>query len=60
MDVASWLRNLGLGRYEAAFRENGVRAEVLCHLAADNPKERGVTAALSSSASRPVREISQN
>jgi hypothetical protein len=34
VDVASWLRNLCLERYEAAFRENGVSAEVLCHLAA--------------------------
>ena len=24
MDVASWLRDLGLGRYEATFRENDV------------------------------------
>jgi class 3 adenylate cyclase/tetratricopeptide (TPR) repeat protein len=44
VDVASWLRDLGLERYEAAFRENGVRAEVLCHLTADDLKELGVTA----------------
>ena len=24
MDVAEWLRQLGLERYEAAFRENGI------------------------------------
>ena len=30
MDVADWLRALGLERYEAAFRENDVSAEVLC------------------------------
>ena len=42
MDVASWLRNLGLERYEAAFRENGVSAEVLCHLTAEDLKELGV------------------
>jgi hypothetical protein len=29
VDVASWLRNLGLERYEAAFRENDVSAAVL-------------------------------
>src|SRR6202042_2350430 len=44
MDVADWLRALGLEQYEAAFRENGVRAEVLCHLTADDLKELGVTA----------------
>ena len=44
MDVASWLRNLGLEHYEAAFRENDVSAEVLRHLTADDLKELGVTA----------------
>jgi class 3 adenylate cyclase len=43
VDVASWLRNLGLERYEAAFRENDVRAEALCHLTAEDLKELGVT-----------------
>src|SRR6202042_3541555 len=42
MDVADWLRALGLERYEAAFRENGVSAEVLCHLTAEDLKELGV------------------
>jgi class 3 adenylate cyclase len=44
VDVGSWLRNLGLERYEAAFRENGVSAEVLRHLTADDLKELGVAA----------------
>ena len=43
MDVADWLRALGLERYEAAFRENDVSAEVLRHLTADDLKELGVT-----------------
>ena len=29
MDVASWLRDLGLERYEAAFRENDVSSDLL-------------------------------
>jgi hypothetical protein len=29
MDVANWLQNLGLEQYEAAFRENGLNAEIL-------------------------------
>src|SRR6516225_6213275 len=32
MDIAGWLRGLGLERYEAAFRENEIDAEVLPEL----------------------------
>jgi class 3 adenylate cyclase len=42
MDVADWLRALGLERYEAAFRENDVSAEVLCHLTAEDLAGLGV------------------
>ncbi len=42
MDVASWLRDLGLERYETAFRENDVSAEVLCHLTAEDLEGLGV------------------
>ena len=31
MDVADWLRALGLERYEATFRENEVDAELVAH-----------------------------
>src|SRR5690242_1967934 len=43
MDVAAWLRALGLDQYEAAFRENAVDAEVLPTLTADDLKDLGVT-----------------
>ena len=43
MDVASWLRSLALERYEAAFRENDVDAELLANLTADDLKEIGIT-----------------
>jgi hypothetical protein len=43
MDVANWLRDLGLERYEATFRENDVNAELLPTLTADDLKEIGVT-----------------
>jgi class 3 adenylate cyclase len=43
MDVADWLRALGLERYAAAFRENAVDAEVLPSLTADDLKDLGVT-----------------
>src|SRR3954453_20730390 len=44
VDVGGWLKSLGLEQYEAAFRENGVSGDVLCHLTADNLKELGVIA----------------
>ena len=44
MDVASWLRDLGLERYETAFRENEVGADVLCDLTAEDLKGLGVVA----------------
>jgi class 3 adenylate cyclase len=43
MDVADWLRALGLERYEAAFRENDVNAALLPDLTADDLKDLGVT-----------------
>ncbi|MFK4506416.1 AAA family ATPase [Bradyrhizobium daqingense] len=36
MDVAAWLRGLGLGQYEQAFRENDVDAGVLADLTAED------------------------
>ncbi len=43
MDVGSWLRSLGLERYEKAFRENDVDAELVFTLTADDLKEIGVS-----------------
>jgi class 3 adenylate cyclase/tetratricopeptide (TPR) repeat protein len=42
MDVGSWLRSLGLGQYEAAFRDNAVDAEVLPELADGDLEKLGV------------------
>jgi class 3 adenylate cyclase len=44
MDVVVWLRNLGLGKYEAAFRENEIDETVLPSLTHETLKELGVTA----------------
>jgi class 3 adenylate cyclase/tetratricopeptide (TPR) repeat protein len=44
MNVADWLRTLGLGQYEAAFRENSVGMDVLPKLTADDLKDLGVNA----------------
>jgi class 3 adenylate cyclase/predicted ATPase len=43
MDVAAWLRGLGLERYEQAFRENDIDAEVLADLTAEDLIGLGVT-----------------
>ena len=43
MDIAAWLRQLGLERYEQAFRENEIDAEILPKLTADDLKDLGVT-----------------
>ncbi len=42
MDVAAWLRSLGLDQYDPAFRDNDVDAEVLATLTADDLRELGV------------------
>ena len=44
MNVADWLREIGLEQYVAAFRENAVTADVLPHLTLDDLKDLGVTA----------------
>ena len=44
MDIVVWLRSLGLGKYEAAFRENEIDETVLPDLTAEDLKELGVTA----------------
>ena len=44
MDVVVWLRSLGLGKYEAVFRENEIDETVLPDLTAEDLKELGVTA----------------
>src|SRR5271165_1868325 len=44
MDVVVWLRSLGLGKYEAAFREDEIDETVLPDLTAEDLKELGVTA----------------
>jgi class 3 adenylate cyclase len=42
MDIADWLRQLGLERYEAAFRENDISAAILPGLTSKDLKEMGV------------------
>jgi SAM domain (Sterile alpha motif) len=44
MDVGGWLRSLGLGRYEANFRENRIDADLLPRLTDAGLKDIGVSA----------------
>ena len=44
MDVADWLRTLGLEQYEAAFHENSVSIDLLPNLTAENLRDLGITA----------------
>jgi class 3 adenylate cyclase/predicted ATPase len=43
VDIAAWLRTLGLERYQAAFRDNDIDLEVLPNLTADDLIGLGVT-----------------
>jgi class 3 adenylate cyclase len=43
MDVGAWLKSLGLEQYEAAFRANGVDAEILPTLTGEELKDIGVS-----------------
>src|SRR5215472_7828444 len=44
MDIAAWLRDLGLERYVSAFRENEIDWEVLPKLTSEDLREIGVAA----------------
>src|SRR5437660_12085261 len=42
MELGGWLRSLGLGQYEAAFRENAIDETILPRLTAEDLKDLGV------------------
>jgi len=42
MDVGAWLQGLGLGQYEAAFRQNEIDAEILPDLTDQDLEKLGV------------------
>jgi class 3 adenylate cyclase/predicted ATPase len=44
MDIGGWLHGLGLGQYEANFRDNRIDAELLPRLTGDDLKDIGVFA----------------
>jgi class 3 adenylate cyclase len=68
MDVAAWLRGLGLEQYAPAFRDNDVDGEVLPELTADDLISIGVTsvghrrkllAAIAALGAEPTRDLAQ-
>ena len=42
MDIAAWLRGLGLGQYAQLFRDNDIDGEILCAMTAEDLKELGI------------------
>jgi len=42
MDVAAWLRGLGLEQYAQLFRDNDIDGEILCGMTAEDLKELGI------------------
>ena len=42
MDLSAWLRNLGMERYEPAFRDNEVTPEILPELTDADLRELGI------------------
>src|SRR5262250_988548 len=43
MDVAAWLRGLGLEQYAQHFRDNDIGGEILCGMTAEDLKELGIS-----------------
>jgi hypothetical protein len=42
MDIGGWLRSLGLGQYEATFRESEIDADILLELTDQDLEKLGV------------------
>ena len=43
MDIAAWLRELGLERYEQAFRESAIDTDILADLTETDLEELGIS-----------------
>jgi class 3 adenylate cyclase/predicted ATPase len=60
MDVGTWLHGLGLGQYEAAFRESAVDADVLPELTDQHLKDLGVSLGHRLKMLRAIRALAGN
>ena len=59
MDVAAWLKNLGLGKYERTFREHDVDADVVSELGDADLEKLGVSLGLSQAAAEGDRRTAR-
>ena len=57
MDVGTWLSGLGLGQYEAVFRESEIDADVLSELTEQHLKDLGVSLGHRLKMLRAIREL---
>jgi len=57
MDIGAWLRGLGLGQYEATFRENEIEADVLPELTDQHLKDLGISLGHRLKILRAIREL---
>src|ERR1700722_16435977 len=57
MDVGIWLRSLGLGQYEAAFREGEIEADVLPELTEQHLADLGVSLGHRLKMLRAIRQL---
>ena len=55
MDMAAWLKGLGLGQYVAAFRDAAIDAEVLPELTDEHLKDSGCRSGTGCGSSRRSR-----
>jgi class 3 adenylate cyclase/predicted ATPase len=60
MDVGAWLRDLGLGQYEASFRGNEIDADVLPELTDQHLKDLGVSLGHRLKMLRAIRELARD
>src|SRR5216684_6949426 len=57
MDVGKWLSGLGLGQYEAVFRESEIDVDVLTELTEQHLKDLGVSLGHRLKMLRAIREL---
>jgi predicted ATPase/class 3 adenylate cyclase/ribosomal protein S7 len=60
LDIAAWLRDLGLARYEEAFRDNDIVPAVLPELTDQDLKDLGVTLGHRRLLLKAIRELSES
>ena len=57
MDVATWLRSLGLDQYEGLFREQAIEADILPELTDQHLSELGIPLGHRLRILRAIREL---